>query len=202
MTDASSQSGAQQSGTPSSDDLAHNPFTTSDPAGLASLLQKEFQPPPPAVHGVVVGTLCDVQTEGSYLIALDAIGIPQAQAQAACAPALLAPGMNVAVMFLQGDTHRPLIIGPMHESHAATAQAGAAVEMRVQPTDAGEQAHSAVWEIDKRQITMQAGEELSLRCGDAAIILTSDGRILLRGVYISSQASATQRLLGGSVQIN
>lgn len=202
MTDASPQSDAQQSITPSSDALTHNPFITSDLAGLASLLQKEFQPPQSAVHGVVVGTLCDVQADGSYLIALDAIGIPQAQAQAACAPALLAPGMKVAVMFLQGDTRRPLVIGPMHESHAASAQAGAAMEMRVQPTDASAQCDSAAWEIGKNHIAIHAGEELSLRCGDAAIILTSDGRILLRGVYISSQASATQRLLGGSVQIN
>jgi ketosteroid isomerase-like protein len=56
--------------------------------------------------------------------------------------------------------------------------------------------------VDRQRIVIEAGEELELRCGEAAIILTADGRILQRGTYISSDASATQRIRGGSVQIN
>lgn len=49
---------------------------------------------------------------------------------------------------------------------------------------------------------IEAQTQLEFRCGDSAIILNADGRIQLRGHYITSQASATQRILGGSVQVN
>ena len=49
---------------------------------------------------------------------------------------------------------------------------------------------------------IEAAEELELRCGEACIVLTADGRIQLRGTYITSHASATQRIVGGSVHVN
>jgi len=55
---------------------------------------------------------------------------------------------------------------------------------------------------DGERVLIEAENEIELRCGEAAIILTKDGRILLRGAYISSHASATQRIRGGSIQIN
>lgn len=56
--------------------------------------------------------------------------------------------------------------------------------------------------VDGRAVTIEAEREIELRCGDAAIILSADGRITLRGTYITSHASATQRILGGSVNVN
>ncbi len=56
--------------------------------------------------------------------------------------------------------------------------------------------------VDGERVVFQAEHEIELRCGDAAIILSCDGRIELRGTYITSKASATQRILGGSVNIN
>lgn len=56
--------------------------------------------------------------------------------------------------------------------------------------------------IDGERVVLNAQHEIELRCGDAAIVLSADGRIEFRGTYITSQASATQRILGGSVNIN
>jgi hypothetical protein len=55
---------------------------------------------------------------------------------------------------------------------------------------------------DGQRHVIHAEEEIELRCGEAAIVLTADGHIQLRGTYITSQASATQRILGGSVNVN
>jgi hypothetical protein len=49
---------------------------------------------------------------------------------------------------------------------------------------------------------IEAQQSLSLRCGEASIDLHADGRIQLRGTYITSHATATQRLVGGSVHVN
>ena len=56
--------------------------------------------------------------------------------------------------------------------------------------------------VDGHREVIEAAEELELRCGEACIVLTADGRIQLRGTYITSHASATQRIVGGSVHVN
>lgn len=165
-----------------------------DSSSFASLLQQEFKPQAQAVHGVVLGKLLALNDDGSYAISLNTLNIAQINASAACAPALLSPGMTIAVMFLQGDTTRPLIIGPLHDNKPVAP----ALELPNPVQSSG--THEFI--VNQERIVLQAGQELELRCGEAAIVLTSDGRILLRGAYISSHATATQRLLGGSVQIN
>jgi hypothetical protein len=57
-------------------------------------------------------------------------------------------------------------------------------------------------QVDGLRQVIHAEQEIELRCGEAAIVLTADGHIQLRGTYITSQASATQRILGGSVNVN
>lgn len=56
--------------------------------------------------------------------------------------------------------------------------------------------------VDGHREVIEAACELELRCGEACIVLTADGRIQLRGTYITSHASATQRIVGGSVHVN
>ncbi|NHZ44602.1 hypothetical protein [Massilia aquatica] len=43
------------------------------------------------------------------------------------------------------------------------------------------------------------GAEIELRCGNAALIMSADGRIQLRDTYITSYTSETELILGGSV---
>ncbi len=44
--------------------------------------------------------------------------------------------------------------------------------------------------------------KLTLRCGKASITLTKEGKIILRGTYISSRSSGPNRIKGGSVHLN
>ena len=41
-----------------------------------------------------------------------------------------------------------------------------------------------------------------LRCGKASITLTREGKVLIKGAYLSSRSSGVNRIKGGSVQIN
>ncbi len=67
---------------------------------------------------------------------------------------------------------------------------GAARDERVQVT------------LDGRTVTLEAAEEITLRCGEASLTLFADGRVVTRGVNIVSHASEQQRIQGAVVKIN
>ena len=52
------------------------------------------------------------------------------------------------------------------------------------------------------ELIVNAGKQLTIRCGESSITLTAAGKIILRGKYIVSRSSGVQRIKGGSVQIN
>lgn len=167
----------------------------SDTSSEQDLLQHLLQQQPPKqqahqasdpVHGVVLGRVIALRTDGKLDISLDSLGIAHAIASPICAPQTLFPGIAIAVMFEQGNIERALILGAMHGGTHAKSTSSPSPEIYV----------------DQQRVVIAAERELELRCGEAAIVLTADGRILTRGNYISSLATATQRIRGGAVQIN
>jgi hypothetical protein len=57
-------------------------------------------------------------------------------------------------------------------------------------------------DADGERLTLTAGTELVLRCGEASITLTKAGKVLIHGTYLSSRSSGVNRIKGGSVHIN
>ena len=55
---------------------------------------------------------------------------------------------------------------------------------------------------DRRRVELAADEELSLKCGDSTITIRATGQILLNGKDIVSQAKRSNRIRGGSIQLN
>ncbi len=51
-------------------------------------------------------------------------------------------------------------------------------------------------------MVVQAEQQLVLTCGESEIILRHDGKVLIKGIDVVSRATRTQRIKGGSVQIN
>jgi hypothetical protein len=51
-------------------------------------------------------------------------------------------------------------------------------------------------------VTITAKRELTLQCGEAAITLRHDGKVLTRAVDIAAVAKRRHRIKGGSVDIN
>lgn len=91
-------------------------------------------------------------------------------------------GAEVALLFQEGDPNRPLIVGRIVEPSRKSA---AAQVIR-----------------DGERVTITGDERLELRCGKATIIMEKEGRITIRGTYVTSHASATNRIRGGSVNLN
>jgi len=145
----------------------------------SELLDLVLAPPakePRTIEGVLVGRLVSVDPPRVVFAGSDAEGV-----LARAMSAALEVGAEVALLFEAGDSTRPVILGPM-----AKAAKSAPIEI----------------EADGEKVEVEAKEQLVLRCGEASITLTKEGKILLRGVYISSRAAGVHRIQGGSVEIN
>ncbi|MGX8009535.1 DUF6484 domain-containing protein [Mesorhizobium sp. ORM8.1] len=90
-------------------------------------------------------------------------------------------GSEIALMFQGGDTRMPLIVGrivdPVRRSSNQVVR-------------------------DGENVRINAEERLELRCGKATIVLEKDGHITIRGTYLVSHASASNRIRGGSINLN
>jgi hypothetical protein len=94
-------------------------------------------------------------------------------------------GREVAVAFIGGDRNRPLILGVVHASELP-ADSPKPIELQV----------------DGHQVVIQAATQLTLQCGKASITLDANGRIVIKGAQILTQASGSNRIRGSSIQLN
>jgi len=57
-------------------------------------------------------------------------------------------------------------------------------------------------DIDGRRVRVVAKDEIVLECGQASITLRRNGKIVIRGTYVETYATGTNRVKGGQVRIN
>jgi hypothetical protein len=134
------------------------------------------------IEGVVIGLLLGF--DGPYPLVVF-VGNPKETALPARSLTPLDAGMvgsEVALLFEGGDPLKPLVVGRI-------------VEPRRAPAD------MAVVR-DGETVRIVAGERIELRCGQSVIILEKDGHITIRGTYVTSHARASNRIRGGSVNLN
>jgi hypothetical protein len=55
---------------------------------------------------------------------------------------------------------------------------------------------------NRKQIVLDAEEEVSIRCGSGSITIRKSGKILVKGMEIVSHAKGAHRIRGGSIQLN
>jgi hypothetical protein len=102
-------------------------------------------------------------------------------------------GREVLLAFENNDPRRPVIIDTMHSLLDEISEASSLPLEREKLQDIT---------VDGKHVTFDAKEEIVLRCGKASITLTRAGKVLIRGAYLLSRSSGTNRIKGGSVQIN
>ncbi len=149
---------------------------------------------PPASAGVSVQTLAGLGAGG--LVQLDGPGA----AQTARTVVRLTRAMVGRQVLVVHEAGGPIVTGVIQDGSDAPADA-------FDPADSTEpQARSDAppfeLEVDGERVVVDARRQLVLRCGQASITLTREGKILLRGTYISSRASGVHRISGGSVELN
>jgi hypothetical protein len=157
-------------------------MTRQMPSGVFGTIQSRSK-----LRGLHVCVLSRFDDDGTPLIVV-ADGLEARQRRAGTVVALDHKdlGREVAVSFGDGSQADPVILGPI----ASRARPAAPLP----PT----------LTVDSTPVPLEitAERELVLRCGKASITLTREGKIILRGTYISSRSSGANRIKGGSVQIN
>jgi len=107
---------------------------------------------------------------------------------------------HVAEFILAGAQTLPLLVLVTYVDGDDVPIIAGTVETTWQPrksTTAGNQV-----KIDGQTTTITAEKQIELRCGDASITLTKDGKVVIKGARVVSRASRLNKIRGSSVQIN
>ncbi|MFO0590733.1 MAG: DUF6484 domain-containing protein [Polyangiaceae bacterium] len=135
---------------------------------------------------------------------------------------------GAVLVFDDGDPRAPIVVGLLEppittlidlvlegspsdagepDSHSATDANSHSAAAANSHSAADANSHSpatatATATADGKRVVVEGEEEVSLRCGEASITLRRDGRVVVRGAYVETHASGTNRIKGGSVRIN
>lgn len=99
-------------------------------------------------------------------------------------------GREVLLTFEEGDRERPIIIALMSDPVEDLADLAAKKQKPQEMI------------IDGKTITIEAQDEILLKCGPGSICLTKDGKIILKGIEIVSRAKETNKVKGAKVEMN
>jgi hypothetical protein len=132
-------------------------------------------------EGVSLATFAGFDAEGHFLVTLtDALHAVPALSTLGLAETDI--GTSVVIALRNGKVREPVILG------------------RLQPREAP--APAAALRIDGECVVLQGRQRIELRCGEASIVLTRAGKILIRGNYVLSRSSGLNKLKGAFVDIN
>ena len=140
-----------------------------------------------SLTGAVRGVLCGFSAQGEPLV--DFCGNSSGQPVVAAIAAQLQwedIGKEVVLLFEDGDPARPLLVGVIRSPAPLKAEPHAALDVS----------------LDGQRLTLTAEREISIRCGEASITLTREGKVFIKGSYLLSKATGPNRIKGGSVQLN
>jgi hypothetical protein len=99
---------------------------------------------------------------------------------------------EAVLLFEGGDPSRPLLVGLLR-SATPLVDAILAGPVPTAPT---------VARVDGKRVVVEGKEEVVLQCGKASLTLRRDGRVVLRGVNLVTQAEQVHKIRGGKVQVN
>ncbi|CAB5588578.1 DUF6484 domain-containing protein [Providencia hangzhouensis] len=99
-------------------------------------------------------------------------------------------GKICAIQFINGNKQNPLIMGLIQQNNHS---------MILPETPLNNMMFSSP---EHGQLHIQASESITLQCGESSLTLTADGFVQIKALYIDNYASATNRIKGGSVQVN
>jgi len=156
---------------------------------------------PPAtalpLQAAFLGTLTGLQPSGEPIIDVpdnpSFIGIP-----ARSCIGLQQADIGKEVVLLLTQENIPVVMGVMQSPHARQEVREVVFEP---PAENASKMPTRVL-VDGRTVELNARHEIVLRCGDASIKLTHEGKIVIRGKYVISHSSGANRVRGGSVELN
>lgn len=140
---------------------------------------------PQGKDGVLIGEVRSVAP-----LHVDYPGNPGARPRPALATVAIRAedvGRRVVLSFVDGNAQRPVVLGFLQTAPGVPAAVETApIETRV----------------DGNRVVLTGRDRVELRCGEASIVLTRDGKVSIHGVSVTSQAKRANKIRGGSIQLN
>jgi hypothetical protein len=143
------------------------------------------------VEGVRIALLAAADPDEGVSVS---VGGPSEEAVAARSTVTLSAadvGRSVLVVFEGGDPRRPIVVGVLQDAPGLVPPAASGVERSAKDV-----------RVNGKRVSLEAEEEITLRCGRASISLRADGRIVIKGMDIVSRARGTHKVKGATVLIN
>jgi len=102
-------------------------------------------------------------------------------------------GKEVLVTFDGGNVSAPIITGVIDS-----------INLNPSPDDVGITKSATLdnEKSDNEKLVLSAEKQIVLKCGESSITLTKEGKVLIKGKFLSSRSSGVNRIKGGSVSIN
>jgi hypothetical protein len=102
-------------------------------------------------------------------------------------------GREVLLVFTGANAPQPIIMSLLEEPLENMVSLELPELKAERPKDA---------RVDGKRVTIEAEEEIVLKCGSGSITLRKDGKIVIKGTHLLSRASGPIRVKGASVNIN
>ncbi|GAA4354404.1 hypothetical protein GCM10023165_45600 [Variovorax defluvii] len=134
-----------------------------------------------AGEGVSLATFAGFDEQGRFLVVLSG-SLPAVPALSTLGLSRAEAGVAVVVAFQKGRVRSPVILGRLQAGEAPS------------PT--------AAVEIDGERVVLQARQRIDLRCGDASIVLTKAGKVLIKGNFVLTRSRGANKIKGAHVDIN
>ena len=107
----------------------------------------------------------------------------------------VAQRQGAVLLFDKSDPTLPLVVGLLQPENGTPN-----IDLILQSDPGAGQPMEA--RVDGRRVVVEGSEEIVLRCGEASITMRRDGKIVIKGTHLLSRSRWTNRIKGGSVQIN
>jgi len=147
---------------------------------------------------IVMGQVVGISEDGSVLVRVCGSASKPVLAQATFtvdskqeAEALV--GTSVVLACFENTRGRPVIMGLVRETVWAPT-----VKLVNSPNNP-KLTHLVV---DGKYIVIEGKEEISLRCGKSSIVMTKNGKIIIKGAHVVTRSSGANKIKGASVLIN
>ncbi|TVZ38891.1 hypothetical protein P886_3275 [Alteromonadaceae bacterium 2753L.S.0a.02] len=115
-------------------------------------------------------------------------------------------GRQVVLMFIEQNLSQPVISGFIHNNlDTVLSLTQETLNAEDQTLFSEDSTAPAQLEIDgepQDRLVFEGKDEIVLKCGEASITLSRDGKLILRGKYILNRSSGVNRILGSSVRVN
>lgn len=149
------------------------------------------------ISGMLVGRIVRIDEEGQFLIRHGKSSVAIAARLTSSMQEKLRKGnpegREVLLAFENNDPLQPIIVDTMYSLIGDIAENSAiVVEAKAREGEI----------INGERVSLHAEEVIVLKCGKASITLTSAGKILIKGEYVLSSARGSNKIRGGSIQLN